>query len=98
VLLTAALFNSVYTVSQLKIHEGNHPVDRDFGYVSYTPYEEATMLGRGKPHHTGGDPCARSCEPGSRCCPNECIFGSGNSGGSGLWNKGYMRQGREMGS
>jgi hypothetical protein len=42
--------------------------------------------------------CARSCEPGSQCRPNECILGSGNSGGSGFWNEGYMSQGREMGS
>ncbi len=28
--------------------------------------------------------CARSCEPGSRCRPNECIFGSGKLRGVGI--------------
>jgi hypothetical protein len=41
--------------------------------------------------------CARSCELGSQCCPNECIFGVGKLQGSGFWNEGYMSQGREMG-
>jgi hypothetical protein len=41
--------------------------------------------------------CARSCEPGSPCRHNECIFGSGELGGLGFWNGGYMRKGREMG-
>ncbi len=41
--------------------------------------------------------CAGSCDPGSRCRPNECIFGSRNSRGSGFWNEGYISKGREMG-
>ncbi len=41
--------------------------------------------------------CAGSCEPGSRCRPNECIFGSGRPRGSGFWNEGYMGKGRELG-
>ncbi len=41
--------------------------------------------------------CAGSCEPGSRWCPNERIFGSGRPRGSGFWNEGYMGKGREMG-
>jgi hypothetical protein len=41
--------------------------------------------------------CSGSCEPGSRCRPNECIFGSGRPWGSGFWNEGYMGKGREMG-
>ncbi len=42
--------------------------------------------------------CARSCEPGTQCRPNECIFGSGKPRGVGIleWG-GYMSQGREMG-
>ncbi len=40
--------------------------------------------------------CAGSCEPGSRCRPNECIFGSGKPGGSGFWDEGYMSKGREI--
>ncbi len=28
--------------------------------------------------------CAGSCEPGSRCRPNECIFGSGRPRGVGI--------------
>jgi hypothetical protein len=28
--------------------------------------------------------CAGSCEPGSRCRPNECIFGSGKPRGVGI--------------
>jgi hypothetical protein len=45
--------------------------------------------------------CAGSCEPGSRCCPNECIFGSGKPWGVGIlgfWDEGYMSKGREVGS
>jgi hypothetical protein len=42
--------------------------------------------------------CARSCEPGSQCRPNECIFGSGKPRGVGILEWGYMSQGREMGS
>jgi hypothetical protein len=42
--------------------------------------------------------CAGSCEPGSRCRPNECIFGSGKpgKGGRDFGMKGYMSKGREM--
>ncbi len=45
-----------------------------------------------------GKRCAGSCEPGSRCHPNECIFGSGKPGRSGFWDEGYMTNGREMAS
>ncbi len=41
--------------------------------------------------------CAGSCEPGSRCRPNECIFGSEKLRGSGFWNEGNISKGREMG-
>jgi hypothetical protein len=41
--------------------------------------------------------CARSCEPGSRCCPNECIFGSGNSGGVGILEQGVYETGEGNG-
>ncbi len=30
------------------------------------------------------DVCARSCELGSHCCPNECIFGVGKLRGVGI--------------
>jgi hypothetical protein len=41
--------------------------------------------------------CARAYGSGSQCCPNECIFGLENPGGSGFWVGGYMSQVREMG-
>ncbi len=45
------------------------------------------------------DYCAGSCESGSRCHPNECIFGGEKpQGGSGFWNWGYKSKEREMGS
>ncbi len=36
---------------------------------------------RSDPIHTN---CARSCELGSHCCPNECIFGAGKFRGVGI--------------
>jgi hypothetical protein len=41
--------------------------------------------------------CSGSCEPGSRCRPNESIFVSVKPRGSGFRNEGYMGKGREMG-
>ncbi len=41
--------------------------------------------------------CAGSCEPGSWCRPNECIFGSGKPRGAGILEWGVYGKGREMG-
>jgi hypothetical protein len=37
------------------------------------------------------------CEPGSRCRPNEGIFGSEKPRGVGILEQGVYEQGREMG-
>ncbi len=40
---------------------------------------------RAQSEHSFNDPCcAGSCEPGSRCRPNECIFGSEKLRGVGI--------------
>jgi hypothetical protein len=41
--------------------------------------------------------CAGSCEPGSRCRPNEWKFGSGKPLGSGFWDEGVYEQGEGNG-
>ncbi len=41
--------------------------------------------------------CAGSCEPGSRCRPNECIFGSGKPRGVGILEWGVYEQGEGNG-
>ncbi len=41
--------------------------------------------------------CARSCEPGSRCHPNECIFGSGELRGVGILEWGVYEPGEGNG-
>ncbi len=41
--------------------------------------------------------CARSCEPGSRCHPNECIFGSGKLRGVGILEWEVYEQGEGNG-
>jgi hypothetical protein len=41
--------------------------------------------------------CARSCEPGSQCRPNECIFGSGKLRGVGILEWGVYEPGEGNG-
>ncbi len=43
------------------------------------------------------DYCARSCEPGSQCHPNECIFGSGELRGVGILEWGVYEPGEGNG-
>ncbi len=48
-------------------------------------------------HHEKRSWCARSCEPGSHCCPNECIFGSGEPRGVGILGRGVYEPGEGNG-
>jgi hypothetical protein len=41
--------------------------------------------------------CAGSCEPGSRCRPNECIFGGEKPRGVGILKLGVYEQGKGSG-
>ncbi len=41
--------------------------------------------------------CAGSCEPGSRCCPNECIFGGEKPRGVRVSELGVYEQGKGNG-
>jgi hypothetical protein len=41
--------------------------------------------------------CARSCEPSSKCRPNECIFGSGRPRGVGILEWGVYEPGEGNG-
>jgi hypothetical protein len=41
--------------------------------------------------------CARSCEPGSQCRPNECIFGVEKLGGVGILEWGVYEPGEGNG-
>ncbi len=41
--------------------------------------------------------CSGSCEPGSRCHPNECIFGGGKPQGVGILEAGVYEQGKGNG-
>jgi hypothetical protein len=41
--------------------------------------------------------CARSCEPGLQCRPNECIFGSGKLQGGGISEWGVYEPGEGNG-
>jgi hypothetical protein len=42
--------------------------------------------------------CTGACEPGSRCRPNECIFGKEKPRGVGNLGLGVYEQGGELGS
>jgi hypothetical protein len=41
--------------------------------------------------------CTESCEPGSRCHPNECIFGGEKPRGVGILELGVYEQGKGNG-
>jgi hypothetical protein len=64
---------------------------------TYTTYSGHWSAGLALLNQVTSNQCAGSCEPGSRCRPNECIFGGEKPRGVGILELGVYEQGKGNG-